>query len=100
LQKKVFLPLSRSDEREKNLFLQAGHVEWEQPAIFDDLAGDLVFTSCEFAEWDFFASPDLVNQTEIRGGKHAQILAVLLVDALDVFGNRHFDARAQLGIRR
>ena len=37
---------------------------------------------------------------EIRGGEHAQVLAILLVDALNVFRNHQLDAGTKLGIGR
>src|SRR5437588_4832513 len=85
---------------QKDLFLQAGHVEWKQATMFNHLAGNLVFTFGELAQGNLFSAPYLVDQAEIGGGKHAQVLAILLVDALDIFGNHQLDARAQFGIRR
>ena len=49
---------------------------------------------------DFFAAANSVDQAEIRRGQHAEVLAVLLVDALDVLGDHQLDAGRHLGIRR
>src|SRR5262249_40518666 len=80
--------------------LHPGDIEWEQPAVFDHLPGDVVFTGGEFAQWDLFAGANPVDQTKIGRGQNPKVLAVLLVNALDVFSDHQLDAGAQLGIRR
>ena len=82
------------DRRKKDFFLQAGDVEGEQSAVFDYLACDLVFAGSEFAERNFFSGADFVDQRKVGGGQKAQVLAILFVDALNVFGND------QTGFRR
>src|SRR5207248_6846796 len=49
---------------------------------------------------NLFPGADLVDQRKIRGSEHAQVLAVLLVDALDVFRDHQLDAGRHLGIGR
>src|SRR4029077_14544952 len=61
---------------------------------------DVVFALGKLAQRNFFADAHLVNQAEIGRTKHAQVLAVLLVNTLDVFGNHQFDAGREFGIRR
>ena len=56
--------------------------------------------SVNFAERNLFPAANLVDHAEVGGGQHAQVLAVLLVDTLDVFGDHQLDAGAHLGIRR
>ena len=47
----------RRGHREGHLALQAGHVELEEAAVLDDLAGDLVLTVGELAQRDLLAAP-------------------------------------------
>ena len=56
--------------------------------------------SVNFAERNLFAGANLVDQAEVGRGQHAEVLAVLLVNALDVFGDHQLDAGRHLGIRR
>ena len=88
------------DRRQKNLALQARHVERKQAAVFDHLAGDFVFAASELGQRNFFAAADLVDQSEFGRGQHAEVLAILLVDALDVFRDHQLDARRHLGVGR
>src|SRR5262249_44250923 len=80
--------------------LQSSDIEWEQPTVFDHLPGDVVFTRREFTQRDLLAGANPVDQTEVGRGENAQVLAVLLVNALDVFSDHQLDAGAQLGIGR
>ena len=91
---------SRRDGREEYFALHARHVERKQPAVFDDLAGDVIFAGGEFAQRDLFSGADLIDERKIRGSEHPQVLAVLLVDALDVFRDHQLDASRHLGIGR
>ena len=49
----------------RHLALQARHVEGEEPAVFDDAAGDLVLAGRELRERNLLAAPDPVDQREI-----------------------------------
>ena len=80
--------------------MQARDVEREQSAVLDDLPRDFVFAGRELAKRNFFAGADLVDQREIGRGQQAEVLAVLLVDALDIFGDHQLDAGAHLRIGR
>src|SRR5450432_4622776 len=63
----------------KNLALHAGDIEIEQPAVFNDLPGDFVFTLSKFRKRHFLSAANGVNQRKVRGRQHAQVLAILLV---------------------
>src|SRR5579859_1175163 len=93
-------PLAGANGRQKNLLLRAGHVEWKQAAVFDDLARDLVFALGEFAEQDLGAGADFIDQKKVSRSKHAQVLAILLVDTFDIFRDHELDAGAHLRIGR
>ncbi len=88
------------DWRQKYLALQACNVEGKQSTILDDLAGDLVFAFGELAERNFFVAADLIDEVEVGRGEHAEVLAVLLVNALDVFRDDELDAGIHLRIGR
>ncbi len=90
----------RCDGGQEDFLLQARDVEGKQAAVLDDLAGDVVLAAGEFGERNLFAAPDLVDQAEVGRGQHAQVLAVLLVDALDVLGDHELDAGGALGVGR
>src|SRR5581483_11751757 len=90
----------RGYSRQKYFFLHAGDVEGEQAAVLDDLARDLVFARGEFGERDFLAGANLVDEREVGRSENAEVLAVLLVDALDVFRDDELDAGGALGVRR
>ena len=92
-------PFCRFNRWQENFFLHAGYVEGEQASVFDHLASDLVFTGGEFTEGNFFSGADFINQREVRGSQHAEILAILLVDAFNVFGDDQVDAGTHLGVR-
>ncbi len=86
--------------RERHFALQPRHVVVEQAAVFDDAPRDLAFTPGERRQRDRFAAADLVDDREVGRGQHAEVLTVLPVDALDVFGNDELDPRTHLGVRR
>ena len=71
---------------QRNFLLHARDVEVEKSAVLDDLSRNLIFPMSEFGQRNLFAPADLVNQLEIRRGQYAEILAVLLVNALDILG--------------
>src|SRR5207244_12926573 len=54
----------------------------------------------ELAERNLFAGADLIDQRKISGSEHSKVLAVLLVDALDIFRDHQLDAGRHLGIGR
>ena len=88
------------DRRQEYFALHARDVEGEEAAVLDDLAGDFVFAFGELHQRNLFAGANLVDHAEVGRGQHAQVLAVLLVDALDVFGDHQLDAGRHLGVRR
>src|SRR5437868_13168648 len=54
------------DWRNLHLALQSCDVERKQPAIFNDLPGDLVFAARELFERDLFAIGDATDEIEVR----------------------------------
>ncbi len=88
------------NRREKHFLLHAGDVEWEQPAVLDDLSCDFIFARSKFGEGDLRTSADLVDQRKVGGGKQSEVLAILLVDALDIFGDDHANAGTHFGVGR
>src|SRR4029077_8675827 len=64
------------------------------------LACNLVFAPREDHERNLFAPANMINEIEIGRREHAQILAILLVNSLDVLGNHQLDAGRKLGIGR
>src|SRR5271157_1479736 len=88
------------DRRQKGLALQARDVEREEAAVFYHLARDLVLALRELGQRDLFAAADLVNQAKVGRRQHAEVLAILLVNAFDVLGDHQLDARRHFGIRR
>src|SRR5690606_14657506 len=74
----------RRHRRDPDLALQPRDVVLEQPAVLDDVARDRVHTRRERLELDLLAPPDPLDQREVRGRQDPQVLAVLVVDPLDV----------------
>ncbi len=89
-----------ADWRQKNFPLHARNIELKQAAVLYDLTRDLVFAGSELRKRDFFSGANFVDQRKICGSQNAQILAILLVNALNVFGNDELYARTKFGIRR
>ena len=54
----------------------------------------------ELAERNFLAAANLVDEREVGRGQHAEVLAILFVDALDVFGDDALNARRHLRVWR
>ena len=54
--------LSGFDRRQKNLFLQACHIECEEPAILDHLSRNFILAAGEFSKMDFCPCSNLVDQ--------------------------------------
>ncbi len=90
----------RPDRRQKHFLLQASDIEREQPAILDHLPGDRVLARGELAERNFRPGTDTLNQREIRRSQQPEILAVLLVDALDILRDHHLNSGTHLSIGR
>ncbi len=88
------------DRRQKNFALHARDVKREQAAVLDDLPRDFVFTFGELRQRNLLAAADPVDHAEVGRSQHAEVLAVLLVNALNVFGDHQLDAGRHLGIRR
>ena len=95
-----FEPVVSLYRRQKNLSLHPRHVERKQSTVFNHLLRDLVLPSGEFTERDFFAGTNPVNQREVSRSQQPEVLAVLLVDALNVLPNRDLNSGAHLRIRR
>ena len=89
----------RARRRERHLASHAGHVELEQATVRDDLPGDLVRPRRELGQRDRLARADAVDESEIGRGEDAQVLAVLVVDALDALADDDLDPGHQLGVR-
>src|SRR4051794_27305509 len=85
------------DRRNLYLTLQARDVERKQAAVFNDLSRDLVFAACELFERNLCAVFNARDQIEVGRGQQAEVLAVLTVDALDIFGNDTTNACGDFG---
>src|SRR5450631_4773960 len=90
----------RLDRRQKNLPLHPRNIEGKQPAILNHLLRDLVLPGGEFTEGDFFSCANPLDQRKIGRSQQPEVLAVLLVDALNVLRNRDLNPGAHLRIRR
>ena len=94
-------PLARVlDRRQEHLPLHARHIERKQPAVLNHLPRDLIFAGRELAQRNLFPAANPVDQRKVGRSQHSQVLAILLVDALNVFRDHHLDAGAHLGVRR
>ncbi len=80
--------------------MHPGHIELKQPTVFNNLPRNLVFALSKLGQRNFLARANAFNQRKIRRGQHPQVLAILLVNALDVFGDHDFDPGAKLRIGR
>src|SRR5580692_5542428 len=88
------------DRWQKHFLLHAGYVEWKKATVFDDLVSNFIFARRELAERNFLSAANPINQGKIRRGQHSKVLAILLVDTLDVFGNHDADSGTHFRIRR
>src|SRR6266404_4590392 len=88
------------NRRQRNFPLHARYIELKQPSILDDLARDVILGLSENRERNLLARSNLVDQRKICRSEHAQVLAILLVNTLNILGNDDLYAGAQLGIRR
>src|SRR6202162_6385692 len=88
------------DRRQEHLLLHARHIEWKKSTVFDDLSRNFILARRELAERNFLTAANPINQGKIRRGQHSKVLAILLVDTLDVFGNHDADSRTHFRIRR
>ena len=88
------------NSRNGHLALHARDVEWKQAAVLDHLARNLVFAARKDLEWNLFAAANAIDKTEICRREDAQVLAVLLVNPLDVLGDHQLDARRKLRVGR
>src|SRR5688572_133304 len=89
-----------SDFRERYFALKPRDVEREEAAVLDDLPRDLVLAACELFQIYLLAPHDALDQIKIRRGEQPEVLAILFVDALYVFGDYKPDSGGDLGIRR
>ena len=92
-------PPGRLRWMQHNLPFEPGRVVVEQPAVFDDPAGDLTLAGGERGELNAFTAADLVQNREVRRGEDAEVLAILAVDALDAFGHDELNASTHLRVR-
>src|SRR5712691_6107178 len=88
------------DRRQKHFPLHARDVKREQSAILDHLPGNLILAGSELAQSNLFPAANAVDQREVGRSQQSQVLTILLVNAFNVFGDHHPNARAHLGIRR
>jgi len=82
----------------RDLPLEARDVELEEPAVLDDLPGDVVRAPGELLQADLLSGADAPDDREVVGGQDAEVLAVLVVDALDALGDHHLNAGVELGV--
>ena len=80
--------------------LHASDVERKQTAVLDDLPSYLVLTLRESSRGIVRPGANFVDERKIRRCKHAEVLAVLLVDTLDILGDDDLDSGAAFGIGR
>src|SRR5205807_8446409 len=66
----------------------------------DELPRAFIFAAGEFSQRDFLACPHLIYKVEIRGSQYAEVLAILLVNALNVLRDDELNSRRPLGVRR
>src|SRR5690606_38306062 len=90
----------RLEWRDRDLALEPRDVVLEEPAVFDDLTRDRVDALGEGREFDLLASADPIDQREVRRGQDPEVLAVFVVDPLDVLRDDDADPSHQLRVRR
>src|SRR5207244_3727788 len=88
------------DRGQKYFLLHARHVEREKPAVLDHLASNLIFTERELAQRNLFSGANLIDQRKVCRSQHAEVLAILLVNAFDVLRDHQLDACRHLCIWR
>ena len=84
----------------ETLALKPRDVEREEPAVLDDLPGDFVFAGGELFERDFVARGDSLDQIEVGRGQQPEVLTVLFVDSLVVFGDDQPNTGGDFRVRR
>src|SRR5260221_5882426 len=85
---------------ELDLAIEVCVVKKNHPAVLYDPGVYLPSARRERRERDVFAAFDLVQDREVGRRQHAEVLAVLTIDALDAFGDHELDAGAHLGVGR
>ena len=88
------------DRRELHLALEPRDVVLEQPAVLDDLLRDGIDVLRELRERDLLAPANPLDQREVRRGQDPEVLAVFVVDPLDVLGDDDADPGHELGVGR
>src|SRR6266446_1733239 len=88
------------DRWQENFPLHARNVKRKQPAILNHLPSDLVLPSSKFTERNFLPRANPVDQSKVGRCQQPQVLAVLLLDALNILGNRNLNPSTYLRIRR
>src|SRR5258708_10679752 len=86
--------------RQEYFLLHPRHVERKQPTVLNYLPRNLILSLGKLGKRNLLPTANSVDQRKVSRSEHAQILAILLVDALNVLRNHHFDPRAHLGVRR
>ena len=71
---------------------QAAGAVLQQPAAAQDRAGNLVTRGDDLLDVDWLAAPDAIDEAEIGGGKEAEVVGVLPVDALEALRDDQPDA--------
>src|ERR1700677_3227625 len=93
-------PFAGVDRRQPYLLLHPRHIKRKQPAVFNHLPRNLVFAHRKLAQRDLFAAANLIDQRKVGRSQNSEILAILLVDALNIFRNHQPNAGTHLRIRR
>ena len=70
-----------------NLVLRPPLVEAEQPARSDDFLCKRIPTGREFLHANLLARLYALDQAKVGGSKEAQVVTILLVNALETLGN-------------
>ncbi len=86
--------------RQEYFLLHPSHVEGKQPAILNYLPRNLIFPGGELGKRNLLPAANPINQRKISRSQHAQVLAILFVDALNILGDHNLDACAHLRVRR
>src|SRR5579862_3280110 len=88
------------NRRQESLTLHASHIEREQPAMLDHLPRNLILSRGELTQSNFFPTPNAIDEREVGRSQQPEVLAILLVDALDIFRDDHANPRTHLRVRR
>ena len=93
-------PRPSRDRRQKHLPLHTRNIKRKQSAVLDYLLRNLIFPGGEFTEQDFLPGANPLDQRKVGRSQQPEVLAILLVDALNILRDRDLNPGAHLGIRR